>query len=513
MNKNYTIINGELYHYGVPGMKWGVRNDKQETGSSSGRRSKKTESDVTENKSAQKTARKPEEVRKLIADTINRMYDEDNFEIDDAYNVFDSVPEIQEAYEKKLKPAMDDIANDINNLSFEQRQEKRAKEHLERYNENPKKYLEEEYPDYEHELNRYILEYADLKLRDEGHRDYDERYKLAEELSKDPKYQEERKEIFDSVMVNEIRTNERFSTVFSDPETEMKYSTEALLNRDENFGRKAKDTNFTDYERSYLTDYIVQKYKKEKIKHSDVHERSEKQMNKEYVIVNGELRHWGVPGMKWGHRKKQLPAIKKRDPNKTEDGADIMPEGWKPGDSTKTSNSNKTGGSASSGPSVRKNQHFDEVGAEKGSTGPKTDNKTDNKSNNKTDNKNGNKTGDKANENATNNDKKQDNLDLGKAANAAKNTGGELEKAASKIDSIAVNRPRMDLSDKTTAQLKTELDREKTEIEYNSYFSQPSKKEKAKQAVASFLRNAGTLLALGGSALVVANEYKKLKGK
>jgi hypothetical protein len=303
--------------------------------------------------------------------------------------------------------------------------------------------------------------------------------------------------------------------VFGDPETEMKYSTEALLNRDENFGRKAKDTNFTDYERSYLTDYIVQKYKKEKVKHSDIHERSENRMNKNYVIVNGELYHGG-PGSgrkidpnSMRQKMLRLPSIKKRDPNKTEDGADIMPEGWKPGDSTKTSNSNKTGGSASSGPSVRKNQRFDEVGAEKGKTGPKTYNKTGNK----TDNKTGNKTGDKANENATNNDKKQDNLDLGKAANAAKNTGGELEKAASKIDSIAVNRPRMDLSDKTTAQLKTELDREKTEIEYNSYFSQPSKKEKAKQAVASFLRNAGTLLALGGSALVVANEYKKLKGK
>ena len=35
MDTKYTIINGELYHYGVPGMKWGVRKDR--SASSSGR--------------------------------------------------------------------------------------------------------------------------------------------------------------------------------------------------------------------------------------------------------------------------------------------------------------------------------------------------------------------------------------------------------------------------------------------------------------------------------------------
>lgn len=238
-------------------------------------------------------------------------------------------------------------------------------------------------------------------------------------------------------------------------------------------------------------------------------------MNKDYVIINGELYHGG-PGSgrkidpnSMRQKMLRLPSIKKRDPNKTEDGADIMPDGWKPGDSTKTSNSNKTGGSASSGPSVRKNQHFDEVGAEKGSTGPKTDNKTDNKSNNKTDNKTDNKT----NQNTTDNNKKQDNIDLSKEANAAKNAGNELKKAAGEIDNIKVNRPRMDLSDKSIIQLRTEIAREEAEIKYNQLFSQPSKKEKAKQVLSNFLQTAGTVLALGGSALVIANEYNKLKKK
>ena len=237
-------------------------------------------------------------------------------------------------------------------------------------------------------------------------------------------------------------------------------------------------------------------------------------MKKEYTIINGELYHYGVPGMKWGHHKKQLPAVKKPDPNKTEDGADIMPEGWKPGDSSKTSSStssSKTRGYSTGGPSVRRDQRYDEVAGEKGKTGPKTDNKTDNKTGNKT----GDKTGDKTNgnNNNTNTNDKQNETDLSKEANAAKNTGSELKKAASEINNIKVNRPRMDLSDKTVTELRAEINREEAELRYNELFSQPSKMEKAKAKLSSFLQTAGTILALGGSALVIANEYNKLKKK
>ena len=33
MENNYVIVNGELYHHGVKGMKWGVRKDKTSNGS------------------------------------------------------------------------------------------------------------------------------------------------------------------------------------------------------------------------------------------------------------------------------------------------------------------------------------------------------------------------------------------------------------------------------------------------------------------------------------------------
>ena len=229
-------------------------------------------------------------------------------------------------------------------------------------------------------------------------------------------------------------------------------------------------------------------------------------MSKNYVIVNGELRHWGIPGMKWGKRKKVQPGIipegykpKTYEDPKEKDLPGIIPKGYKPKTYDDPKN-NKT-----SGPSVKKDERFEEVGGEKGSTGPKTDDRSNNKMDNKTNNKTSSTT--------TTSDKKQDDLDLAKGATAAKNTGNELKKVANEIDNIKVDRPRMDLSDKSIIQLRTEIAREEAEIKYNQLFSQPSKKERAKQKLSNFLQAAGTMLAIGGSALVVANEYKKLKGK
>ena len=229
-------------------------------------------------------------------------------------------------------------------------------------------------------------------------------------------------------------------------------------------------------------------------------------MSKNYVIINGELRHWGILGMKWGKRKKVQPGIipkgykpKTYDDPKEKDLPGIIPKGYKP-KTYDDPNNDKT-----IRPNVKNDEQLEEVGGEKGSTGPETDNKSNNKTDNKTNNETSSTT--------TTSDKKQDNRDLAKGATAAKNTGNELKKVASEIDNIKVNRPRMDLSDKSIIQLRTEIAREKAEREYNDLFGKPSKKERAKQKLSNFLQAAGTMLAIGSSALVVANEYKKLKGK
>ena len=105
--------------------------------------------------------------------------------------------------------------------------------------------------------------------------------------------------------------------------------------------------------------------------------------------------------------------------------------------------------------------------------------------------------------------------DLGSDADMAKATGKGLDELSGVLNSYAkdarANRPRMDLSEKTTKQLKEEIDREKTEIEYNAFFSQPTKKEKAAKAVSNFLKNAGRVFTVGATALNFANQYKKWK--
>ena len=216
-------------------------------------------------------------------------------------------------------------------------------------------------------------------------------------------------------------------------------------------------------------------------------------MSKNYVIINGELYHGGLgSGRKIDpnsmrqrmlrglipNKKKDLPGViptgykpKTYEDSKEKDLPGVIPTGYKPKTYDNPKN-NKT-----SGPSVKKDERFEEVGGEKGKTGPKTDNA---KTNNKVDNKTDNKTNDKTSSTTTTSDKKQDDLDLAKGANAAKNTGSELKKAASEINNIKVNRPRMDLSDKTVTELRAEINREEAELRYNELFSQPSKMEKAK---------------------------------
>ena len=144
------------------------------------------------------------------------------------------------------------------------------------------------------------------------------------------------------------------------------------------------------------------------------------------------------------------------------------------------------------------------------------DKNKDNKDNK--DNK-GNKESNKTQQNNTTTEttetKGKQERDLGSDADMARATGKGLDELSNVLGSYArdakTNRPRMDLSDKTTKQLREEIDREKAEIEYNAFFSQPTKKEKAARAVSNFLKNAGRVFTVGATALNFANQYKKWK--
>lgn len=47
-------------------------------------------------------------------------------------------------------------------------------------------------------------------------------------------------------------------------------------------------------------------------------------MNNNYTIVNGELYHYGVPGMRWGH--KRGPKITSPQPKQTKTKTELTPE-------------------------------------------------------------------------------------------------------------------------------------------------------------------------------------------
>ena len=96
-----------------------------------------------------------------------------------------------------------------------------------------------------------------------------------------------------------------------------------------------------------------------------------------------------------------------------------------------------------------------------------------------------------------------------RAANSASDTVRELQKINNA--SSKKSKPRMDLSKMSDQELRNRINRERLEREYNDMFA-PQKVSKGRDYVTNTLETAGTVLAIGSSALGIALAIKELKG-
>lgn len=251
-------------------------------------------------------------------------------------------------------------------------------------------------------------------------------------------------------------------------------------------------------------------------------------MEKEYTIINGELYHGGPGSGRWkagstgntaGSRRMLLLEQRKKNKYRNDNGdeVEIMPEGWKKPSGSSTS----SGGTSSSSTSSFKTKNDPgetkpkEAGTASNDSGKNKQQTTANTSSNKQSNSNSNQQTNKTDSNKPDSNKAlNDEINkLKKDSSAAKNIGQEIQNMARTTEGLKVDRPRMDLSDKSIIQLRTEIARERAEREYNELFSQPTKKEKAKAKMAKFLNTTGTALAYTGSALAIAAYIKELQKK
>lgn len=88
-----------------------------------------------------------------------------------------------------------------------------------------------------------------------------------------------------------------------------------------------------------------------------------------------------------------------------------------------------------------------------------------------------------------------------------------MNKLKSFNDTQMKNRPKktMDLSSKTDKELRDEINRAFLEKQYNDLFS-PQKESKGREYASKVLETAGSVLAIGSSALGIAIAIKELKG-
>lgn len=173
-------------------------------------------------------------------------------------------------------------------------------------------------------------------------------------------------------------------------------------------------------------------------------------MNQDYYIINGELYHHGVKGMKWGQRKD------------------------KSGGTITTDKHKKLSNMSDKDLALYNNRRKQEDQFNKYNEKPSK---------------------------------------LNTAKDLVKETEHMNNAVTNQIRNIKTTRPRMDLSQMSNKQMRDTIERERLEREYNQMFSSPSKQEKAKNVVAGIFGGIGTALTVAGGALAIACSIKELRKK
>lgn len=94
-------------------------------------------------------------------------------------------------------------------------------------------------------------------------------------------------------------------------------------------------------------------------------------------------------------------------------------------------------------------------------------------------------------------------------------SSSDLVKQLKNIESSSrtkIQNKKMDLSKMSDQELRNKINRANLERQYTEIFSEPAKISKGREYVRSTLDSAGTVLAVGGSALSIALAIKELKG-